>query len=148
TKTLSKLIPSKNTSLAVHGGSSQGRKILANLEHFKNYDHDKDYPAHSTTHLSAHLKFGTISIRDTYYALVTTLGLRHPLVRQLYWRDFFTHVAFRFPHVFGQAFKPQYDRLWWKQDKKLFKLWYTGTTGFPIIDAGIQELLTTGFMHN
>lgn len=142
------IAPVQNDLIATHGGSTQGIKILTHLSSFNAYTHDKDYPAYPTTHLSAHIKFGTVSIRQVYHAIAHSLGTKHPLVRQLYWRDFFTHIAYHFPSVFGKAFKPQYDRLWWKHDTKLFRHWCTGTTGFPLVDAGMRELVTTGFMHN
>ena len=145
---LKKIVPHKNTSIACNGGTQQGLKIIHDLKKLKNYAHDHDYPSLNTSHLSAHLKFGTISIRQTYYAIIEHLGRSHPLLRQLYWRDFFTHIAFYAPAIFGHAYHKKYDNLAWNYDKKLFSLWCTGTTGFPIVDAGMRELNTTGFMHN
>ncbi len=102
----------------------------------------------ATSRLSAHLKFGTCSVREVYYAIVQQLSPEHPLLRQLYWRDFFTHIAFHYPHVFGKAFHPQYDNLVWDNNRGHFQRWAEGTTGFPIVDAGMRELNATGFMHN
>jgi len=112
------------------------------------YAATKDIPALSTSNLSAHLKFGTLSIRETYHAIKKILGPTHLLLRQLYWRDFFTHVAYYSPFVFGHAFHEKYDQLIWEHDDKKFQRWCTGTTGFPIVDAGMRQLTTTGFMHN
>ncbi len=138
----------KNPALATHGGTADALKILESLQQFKTYAHDHDYPAISTTHLSAHLKFGTLSARTVYYALSKALGKAHPLIRQLYWRDFFTQVAYYSPFVFGQAFHAKYNALAWSKNEKHFDAWCTGNTGFPIVDAGMRELTTTGFMHN
>jgi deoxyribodipyrimidine photo-lyase len=143
-----KLVPTPNKRLVPHGGSSQAHGIIDSLKNFTAYGREKDYPSKNTTHLSAHLKFGTISIRHVYHALSTQLGRSHPLIRQLYWRDFFTHIAYHYPFVFGKAYRAKYDRVWWKHDKKIFSTWCTGTTGFPLIDAGMRELVATGFMHN
>lgn len=143
-----KIIPTSNKKIHVHGGSSNALRILKSLKQFKNYQKERDFPALPTTGLSAHLKFGTVSVRQVHHALSTTLGVHHPLVRQLYWRDFFTHVAYHSPFVFGHAFHKKYDTLPWNNNKKDFNQWCTGTTGFPIVDAGMRQLNTTGFMHN
>ena len=68
--------------------------------------------------------------------------------RQLYWRDFYKQIALNFPHVYQKSFRTQYDSISWTNDRKLFKLWKIGETGFPIVDAGMRELNQTGFMHN
>lgn len=138
----------KNKQLASKGGRAEGLKILNKIAQFKDYDTTHDVPALATTHLSPHNKFGTISIREVYHAIQAKLGKGHPLIRQLYWRDFFTLIAFYFPRVFGGAFHEKYDHLTWKNDAHVFKRWCTGTTGFPIVDAGMRELNATGFMHN
>jgi len=70
------------------------------------------------------------------------------LIGELYWRDFFYHVAYSFPHVFGNAFHKKYDGIAWQKDRKLFNAWCKGKTGFPIVDAGMRQLNSTGFMHN
>lgn len=143
-----KIVPDDNKKIAYHGGTTQALKILNHLNTLKNYKHDHDYPAINTSHLSAHLKFGTISVREAYASIVENVGRAHPLLRQLYWRDFFTHIAFYVPHIFGGAYHQKYDKLAWSYDKKIFQQWCQGKTGFPIIDAGMRELNTTGFMHN
>ncbi|MGE0009766.1 MAG: deoxyribodipyrimidine photo-lyase [Candidatus Babeliales bacterium] len=144
-----KIVPQKNQNLWVQGGTSNGKKILRNLKKFKNYAKERDYPAlDATTHLSAHNKFGTISIRQVYHAIADQLGKNHPLITQLYWRDFFTHVGYHSPFVFGAPFKQKYEKLTWNTNKTIFERWCTGTTGFPIVDAGMRQLNATGFMHN
>lgn len=137
-----------NPHLLVHGGSLLGNKIMHHLENFKDYPVSRDFLAEATTHLSAYNKFGCISVRAEYHAMSAALGAQHGLVRQLYWRDFFTQIAALFPHVFRGAFHQEYDKLSWKNDAKDFDRWCTGTTGFPIVDAGMRELNTTGYMHN
>lgn len=144
-----KIVPKKNPAIALHGGTTNGIKILKDLKKQENYTKERDFPAlDSTTHLSAHLKFGTVSIRQVYYAIIDTLGHKHPLLRQLFWRDFFTHVAYHNPAVFGNAYHEKYNNLTWENDRKKFKAWCEGNTGFPIVDAGMRELNTTGYMHN
>lgn len=130
------------------GGRSEGIKILNNLEKFRNYNQERDYPfIDKITHLSAHNKFGTVSIREVYFKIKNSIN-NEALIRQLYWRDFYTHVAFFYPHVFGKSFREKYDKLKWENDAIKIKSWKNGLTGFPIIDAGMRELNNTGFMHN
>lgn len=143
-----KIVPHFNKENASHGGTDNGLKLLAQLPELNNYDHDRNYPSLQTSMLSAHLKFGTVSVRQTYHAIIKHLGSSHPLIRQLYWRDFFTHIIFHAPSVLGNPYQKKYAVLTWNNDKKLFALWCEGKTGFPIIDAGMRQLNTTGFMHN
>lgn len=133
----------------VPGGRKAGLKILQNLASFSNYPLERDFPAQDkTTHLSAHLKFTTCSVREVYYAIFEHLGPLSELIRSLYWRDFFSLITLHFPHVFFGAFKTQYDHIKWDTNEKKFQLWCDGQTGFPIVDAGMRELNETGFMHN
>ena len=123
--------------------------VLLNLQHHKNYQHDRDILSlNATSQLSVHIKFGICSIREVYYAIIEQLGSEHPLLRQLYWRDFFTHIGYHFPSVFGKAFIDKYNKLDWDNNIDYFTAWCTGKTGFPIVDAGMRELASTGLMHN
>jgi len=142
------LILKPNLDLVTNGGTPVAHKILKNLVKFKNYAQTHDFPALASTHLSAHLKFGTVSIREVFYSMIKNLGSGHTLIRQLYWRDFFTYIAYHNKHVFGHAFNQKYDQIKWSHDAHKFKLWCAGKTGFPIVDAGMRELNHTGFMHN
>ncbi len=139
----------KNDHLFVKGGRSHALSVLQELWKFMNYYNERDYPSiQGTTGLSAHNKFGTISIREFYHYVVDELGTDHTLINELHWRDFFTHIAIAFPHVFKHAFKQKFDALSWSDDKDLFDAWCAGQTGFPIVDAGMRELNATGYMHN
>ncbi len=146
---IKKIMPKKNKFIFCYGGRSNAKKIISNFSLFKKYAEEKDIPyLKSTTGLSAHHKFGTISIRESFYSIKKQLGAKHPLIRQLYWRDFFIHIAYHFPHVFGYSFNQKYDSINWENNKKKFTAWTEGLTGFPIIDAGMRQLNQTGFMHN
>lgn len=147
-KQLLTLLPFDNTSLASHGGTKEALKKLKHLVKFEQYAQERDFPALETTRLSAHNKFGTVSIRHVYHAIAKTLGNDHPLLRQLYWRDFFTAIAYFSPFVFGHAFHKKFEDISWNTNKKAFERWCQGTTGFPLVDAGMRELNETGFMHN
>ncbi len=142
------ILDSFNKNIFVHGGRENGLKILKHIENFKKYENTRDFPELPTTGLSAHNKFGTISIREEFHTMVNHLGAMHMLVRQLYWRDFYTQIAAHFPRVFGHSYLEKYENIHWKENPETFKKWCTGTTGFPIVDAGMRQLNATGWMHN
>lgn len=148
-KTLNKLLSHTNPNLVVKGGRSEAKKLLKKIGDLKNYATSRNIPAIlGTTHLSAHNKFGTISIREFYHFVAKTFGPKHTLLNELYWRDFFTHIAFHYPKVFGHEFNEKFTNIQWQTNKKYFYAWCNGETGFPIVDAGMRELNTTGYMHN
>ncbi|MDI1231698.1 MAG: deoxyribodipyrimidine photo-lyase [Methylobacter sp.] len=137
------------TEPAIKGGRNQALAILDQLGDCADYQNTRDFPAlDATSKLSAHVKFGTCSVREVYYAITEQLGSEHPLIRQLYWRDFFTHIAYHFPQVFGRAFLEKFADLHWDNNPDYFQAWCAGKTGFPIVDAGMRELNATGYMHN
>jgi deoxyribodipyrimidine photo-lyase len=143
------LLPRPNPQLAMHGGRTEALALLADLGPLRDYATLRDrVDQPGTSHLSAHLKFGTVSPREVWHAVHRALGPDHGVLRQLYWRDFFTHIARHFPHVFGHAFRRVYDDLPWEDDAAAFRAWCQGQTGFPLVDAGMRELVATGFMHN
>lgn len=110
------------------------------------YDKQRDYPAISgTTKLSVHLRFGTLSIRNLTNI---ALKLNETWLNELIWREFYMQILFHFPHVEKGSFKKQYDQIKWRNNETEFQAWCRGETGYPIVDAGMRELNTTGFMHN
>ncbi len=138
-----------NEDIFVRGGRKKAIRILDDVTQFKNYSDKRNYPFLSrTTGLSAHNKFGTISVREFYHTIKNQFGKDHALITQLIWRDFYTHIAFHHPHVFGSNFRKKYDQIQWSTNADHFEKWCTGLTGFPIVDAGMRQLNTTGWMHN
>ena len=112
----------------------------------KHYSRDRDYPSiNGTSKLGMHFRFGTISIRAK--ARKAAL-LSDKWLNELIWRDFYSSILFHFPHVEKQAFRSKYDKIEWRNDETEFEAWKTGNTGYPLVDAGMRELNTTGFMHN
>ena len=111
-----------------------------------NYAKDRDYPGmEATTKLGIHLRFGTISIRKlTTYAANTS----STFLNELIWRNFYMDILWHFPHVEKSSFKKAYDSIPWLNSEKDFKRWCEGTTGYPLVDAGMRQLNQTGFMHN
>jgi len=110
------------------------------------YDKQRNFPSiDGTTRLSIHLRFGTISIRKLVQLAVKT---NESWLNELIWREFYQMILWHFPHVETRAFKPAYDKIEWRNDEGEFEAWCQGRTGYPIVDAGMRELNTTGFMHN
>jgi deoxyribodipyrimidine photo-lyase len=145
----------ENPDINVHGGRSEGLKILRNISKFKDYSKNRDKLTYKTTFLGASLHFMTLSIREVYHLMVDKLGKQSGLVNELYWRDFYINITYAFPHVLkgqisgiNKSYKEEYDNIKWKSNKKWFDAWTSGQTGFPIIDAGMRQLNTTGFCHN
>ncbi|ULQ56753.1 DNA photolyase family protein [Flavihumibacter rivuli] len=113
----------------------------------RKYSDQRDIPSiQGTSRLGVHLRFGTISIRE----LARRAGaLNETFLNELIWRDFYHMILANFPQVGkGMAFKPEYDQIKWRNDEGEFRRWCEGTTGYPIVDAGMRELNATGFMHN
>jgi deoxyribodipyrimidine photo-lyase len=112
----------------------------------KNYEQTRDIPSVlGTSRLSVHLRFGTISVREK---VSKGFKLSDKWVNELIWREFYMQILYHFPRVLKESFKTQYDRIEWINNESDFENWKAGTTGYPIVDAGMRELNTTGFMHN
>ncbi len=112
----------------------------------KHYSETRDIPGlDGTTRLSPHLRFGTVSIRKL---VREALELNKTLVNEYIWRDFFQCVLWHFPHTVSSSFRPEYDNIKWRNNEKEFEQWCNGTTGYPIVDAGMRQLNETGWMHN
>jgi deoxyribodipyrimidine photo-lyase len=106
----------------------------------------RNFPAvDATTGLGPHLRFGTIGIREV---LRRTTGHSDTFVSELIWREFFTQILSHFPHAAERSFKAGYDQIEWINNEEHFDKWCNGMTGYPIVDAGMRELSTTGYMHN
>lgn len=110
------------------------------------YEAGRNNPAlDATSHVSVSLRFGFVSIRE----LVKLAFAKSEIwLNELIWREFFMQILANFPYVKTEPFKKQYDRIIWRNDEKEFECWKNGQTGFPIVDAGLRQLNTTGYMHN
>lgn len=117
-----------------------------NQELIKKYEEQRNFPSlDATSKLGIHLRFGTISIREMAQK---ASGLNATYLNELIWRDFYIMILSNNQHVVENAFKPLYDQIPWRQDEEGFESWCQGKTGYPIVDAGMRQLNTTGFMHN
>ncbi|MES2862160.1 MAG: deoxyribodipyrimidine photo-lyase [Pseudomonadota bacterium] len=122
----------------------------------KSYAVDRDRPDRDgTSRLSAPLHFGEISpwrvwtaAYDAAAAGKAPTAQAEKLTSELIWRDFSAHLLHHFPTLPDRAFRPEYDAMAWRDDEAAFRAWTKGQTGYPIVDAGMRELWTTGIMHN
>lgn len=116
-----------------------------NGEILKHYHETRNVPSMKTSEMSVHLRFGTISVREL---AKNAKQLNETYLKELIWREFFMQILYHFPKVVHYSFKAKYDRISWLNDPESLKKWQNGTTGYPIVDAGMRELNETGFMHN
>ncbi|TQV84942.1 cryptochrome/photolyase family protein [Aliikangiella coralliicola] len=115
------------------------------------YESDRDFPAiEGTSDLSAALAVGTISVRRCYQVAKDVAGEKaHKWIGELIWRDFYRSVIWHFPDICkGRAFNPVDSQLTWSRSIQNELAWQKGETGIPIIDAAMQQLIQTGWMHN
>ncbi|GBL41895.1 deoxyribodipyrimidine photo-lyase [Nitrosarchaeum sp.] len=132
-----------------NGGRTNALKILKNIHMFKDYQKTRNYPfLDKTTKLSAHNRFGTVSIREVYHTIKENLGEEHILIGEIYWREFFTYILHHFPNSQFKTFKKKFQNIQWSPNVRDYHAWCEGKTGFPIIDAGMRQLNKTGFIHN
>lgn len=121
---------------------------------FNSYSPARDFPATTgTSRLSPHLHFGEISPRQIWHDLQTavtgdTAESIETYLRELGWREFAYHLLFHFPRITNEPLRREFLKFPWRVDSHLLKLWQTGKTGYPLVDAGMRQLWATGWMHN
>ncbi|MEP2777591.1 MAG: deoxyribodipyrimidine photo-lyase [Luteolibacter sp.] len=123
----------------------------------RNYSDLRDIPAEdATSRISQDLRYGLISIRTLYAKIAEehSDARGRPresieiFVKELAWREFYFAILHHFPHVLDHEFNEDWKGLHWEETGENFEKWKDGKTGFPIVDAGMRQLLKTGFMHN
>lgn len=136
------------------GAAAQAQRFFTGA--IASYAAGRDVPAHpGTSRLSPHLHFGEIgphallglAVRATGSALA---GPAEPFVRELGWREFAHHLLYYFPHTPQAPLDRRFDDFPWRTDgaQALLAAWQRGRTGIPLVDAGMRELWSTGWMHN
>jgi deoxyribodipyrimidine photo-lyase len=149
--------PTNLKDLAIPTGMQGAATLLEGFwPRMDHYTQTRDFPAvKGPSYLSVHLRFGTVSVRQ-----LVGLALRRHLegstgattwLKELVWREFYFQVLQNFPHVATHAFKPDYDRIVWDTGAhadQLFEAWCAGRTGYPLVDAAMRQLNSTGYMHN
>lgn len=140
-----------NPHQAFHGGRPDARRVLNHLKDLAKYSTERDTPSlEGTSKASAALKFGTLSIREFYWAIRGLYGPDNALIRQLVFRDMYQKIFALQPELQrGTAYYQTIDKhVPWRYSKAEFERWTKGQTGFPLVDAGMRELNATGWMHN
>jgi deoxyribodipyrimidine photo-lyase len=120
------------------------------------YHEDRDLPAvDGTSRLSPYLRCGAISVRDCFERAREAAAEERPLAKgvgkwldELVWREFYAAILEEHPRVLGGNYRREYDSLVWNDDAEGFLAWCEGRTGYPIVDAGMRQLRSTGWMHN
>jgi deoxyribodipyrimidine photo-lyase len=113
----------------------------------QNYEATRNFPAvNKTSYLSAHLRFGVISIRNVVAKAIQQKN--ETFWNELIWREFFMQILWHYPHTTHESFRPKYEAIQWNNNETDFKHWCEGKTGYPFVDAGMRELNATGHMHN
>jgi deoxyribodipyrimidine photo-lyase len=149
--------PSNLHALKLPSGSAGALELLDDFlpERIGRYHETRDFPAvKGPSYLSTHLRFGTVSVRhlarEAWQRVPTERGAEVWL-SELIWRDFYQQILHHHPHVVGHAFKPAYERIRWEHGKHadaLFAAWCAGRTGYPLVDAAMHQINSSGYMHN
>ncbi len=140
-------------------GERAARERLKNAVRSKiqRYAAMRDLPAgDGTSRLSQDLRFGLVSIRTVYSEAMKARETADAsgragidtYIKELAWREFYFAILHHFPNILDEEFNPDWRGLPWDEPGPLLDVWKQGRTGFPIVDAGMRELLATGFMHN
>lgn len=137
--------------------AARERMKHAIAEKIQDYAAQRDLPAaNGTTRLSQDLRFGLLSPRTVFHEAMKAhtsadaagrVGIE-VFIKELAWREFYFSILHHFPNVLNEEFNSEWRGLPWSEPDNSFQLWKEGRTGFPIVDAGMRELLATGFMHN
>jgi deoxyribodipyrimidine photo-lyase len=133
-------------------GMSGGMQLFEDfLERINRYKEARDFPGvKGVSYLSVHLRFGTISIRHLARTAWQIAGSgAQGWLNELIWRDFYFQILHHNPHIAtGKSYKAEFDALAFPNNQDYFKAWCEGKTGFPLVDAAMRQLNSTGFMHN
>jgi deoxyribodipyrimidine photo-lyase type I len=141
-------------------GTAAARELLAEFcaGDIYRYDDRRDYPADDcSSRLSAHLKYGTIGVREVYEATENAKAdaeseeERESVFEfqdQLAWREFYTQVLWDRPDAVTENFKTYEQPVEWRDDPEGVRAWKNGETGYPIVDAGMRQLREEAYMHN
>jgi len=114
----------------------------------EDYQEKRNFPGieNATSKLGPYLRFGAVSVREMVSK--AKLQKNQVFLSELIWREFFMQILWHFPHTITKSFKPAYDGISWRNNLTEFEKWKNGTTGYPLVDAGMRELNQSGTMHN
>jgi deoxyribodipyrimidine photo-lyase len=127
-------------------------------EAFCDYAQHRDRPdLEGTSRLSPHLHFGEVSPRQVWHRLKAFAEARNlataewrqsQFLAEVGWREFAHQLLYHFPQTPTQPLRPEFAAFPWRHNKDWLQAWQRGQTGYPIVDAGMRELWSTGWMHN
>jgi deoxyribodipyrimidine photo-lyase len=139
-----------NPNLVEKGGRIEAIKKIKNLNHFKDYNNNRDLLSYETTRISGHLNMGSISPREIWYQIIKKLGKTSILLKQLIWRDYYLCFYIYIPNAnsFKKYIDSRFDKIKWRNSKKEWETLMDAKTGFLLVDASINELKNTGYIHN
>lgn len=145
-------VPADIGALKIPTGESGAERLLDDFAlRIQQYREARDFPAvKGVSYLSAHLRFGTISIRRLASFAHHEHGTgAQTWLGELIWREFYQMLLYHHPGLAsGQAFKPQFNAIAFPDDPEKFRAWCEARTGFPLVDAALRQLNQTGYMHN
>jgi len=131
------------------GEGEAHRRLEAFLERVDDYPVTRDLPGlDATSHLSADLRFGTLSPRTVAQVVGESTDGRRAFVRQLAWRDWYAHLLLEHPTLATTPLDGKAAAMSWRNEPAEISAWKGGFTGYPIVDAGMRQLRETGWMHN
>ena len=143
--------------LRLPSGPAGAHELLDDFLHrIDHYHETRDFPAvKGPSYLSTHLRFGTVSIRrlarEAHQRRAAASRGAEVWLGELIWRDFYHQILAHHPRIVSESYKPAYDRIRWDHGKHadaLFAAWSEGRTGYPLVDAAMQQINQTGYMHN
>ncbi|MGA8529810.1 MAG: deoxyribodipyrimidine photo-lyase, partial [Acidobacteriaceae bacterium] len=114
----------------------------------QHYGEDRDRTDEDgTSRLSPHLHFGEISPIQIWHAVADRPGAE-PYLRQLAWREFAYHLLVENPETTHEPYQAEFRHFPWRKNARRLRAWQKGQTGYPLVDAAMRQLWTTGWMHN
>lgn len=123
------------------------RSRLESLD-LSSYGEFRDRPdMDATSRLSPHIRFGTVSVREVFGEAVKKGGEDNQFVKELAWREFWYHIKLNFPEFKESEFQEKRRNTRWRNDEKLFNAFREGRTGYPLVDAGIRQLISEKWVH-
>jgi deoxyribodipyrimidine photo-lyase len=138
-------------------GELQAQEIMQEFidKNVVSYLEQRNIPAQmGTSSLSPYLHFGEISPATVVNYLEDKSGSHYPspsgyqFLKELFWRDFSHYLLFHYPKLESESLRKDFSNFPWHQNDKLEKSWQKGLTGYPIVDAGMRQLWSSGWMHN
>lgn len=153
-------IPNSQAFAGFPSSEDQARKRMSDFLSTPIFSYKKDRDMlgrHGTSELSPYIRFGLISMRELAYRAQQLMSTAQSeaekeniriWLNELIWRDFYFSIMHHFPFVLSRSFREDYRQIDWHHNPVHLEAWKYGCTGYPVVDAGMRQLLKTGWMHN